>query len=458
MSTENGSFMDMIRKNPVTTGLISFAVLALLIILIVMMMKKNQNTTPKPTTKEGFSFSDTFSLSNMTNEDADHIGLGGGYEENGYDYEKEEDEIVENFPQPAPMNVMYSDANGNLATTTDLGLQNLTVTGDPNAKDGSSMLVNGGANFKPAISINAPVVPESLYSIHFGDGKDVHNRQTGIGYIKGQPNAKFGATRGTLATHIHRDDDYQIITSGWDPIFALKGGSGDAFIKGSLSNGGNMSTSKNLHTQRNRVCFSDTASDPNHSIYNNYTNIDGEGGWDGMKMNTYAGLDIRTGNASGAVPATRLSVRDTGISVNGDAVVGGKLSAGSINTGSIQIGSWNISEDASGHLVFSRGGAGWDSSKGTDQGHIRMTQDGNLWLSRSTGWGWTADKLGDLHNYVHRKPEVRQVSTGASFNNGGILYLDRQDIKCNDDEYLSRWHHVNHGGEHGRFDYTCVKR
>jgi len=416
--SENG-FMAMIKKNPVTTGFVSFAVLAILIVIIVLVRRKNNNnTTPKPTTKEGFSFSDTFSLSslsNMSDEDADHI-LGTGYqnEENGYE------EIVENFPQPAPMNVMYSDANGNLATTTDLGVEyvtvtrdstvsgnstvkgnssvsgNMTVSGDPNAEKGSSILANGG-NWKPVISVNAPVAPESLYSIHFGDGKDVHNRQTGIGYITGQPKATFGKTRGTLATHIHSDDDYQIVTSGWDPIFAVKGGSGEAFIKGSLStggslsSGGNISTSKNLHTKRNRVCFSDTATDANHSIYNNYTNIDGEGGWDGMKMNTYAGLDVRTGNASGAVPATRLSVRDSGISVNGNI-----SSTGALSAGSIQIGSWKISEDSSGHLVFSRAGAGWDSSRGTNEGHIRMTQDGNLWLSRSTGWGWTADKLGAI--------------------------------------------------------------
>jgi len=206
------SFMAMIRKNPVTTGIVSFAVLSILIIIIVLARRKN-NTTPKPTTKEGFSFSDTFSLSNMTDYDADHIGLGYQNEENGYDYENTyENEIVENFPQPAPMNVMYSDANGNLATTNDLGLQNLSVMG--------SILSN-----------------------------------------------------------------------------------------------------KNLQTNRNRVCFSSAVDDPNHSIYNNGYNIDGEGGWDGMKMNTYLGLDVRTGNASGAVPATRLTVRDTGISVNGNSSV-----------------------------------------------------------------------------------------------------------------------------------------
>ena len=149
MSNENG-FMAIVRKNPVTTGIVTFAVLSIFIIVIVMMMKKNN--TPKPTTKEGFSFSDTFSLSNMTDEDADHI-VGGGYEENGYDYEKE---IVENFPQPAPQNVMYSDANGNLATTTDLGVEYITVTRDSIVKGDSvingKLSINGWSNVKDTLS------------------------------------------------------------------------------------------------------------------------------------------------------------------------------------------------------------------------------------------------------------------------------------------------------------------
>ena len=153
MSNENG-FMAIVRKNPVTIGIVTFAVLSILIIVIVMIMKKNN--TPTPTTKEGFSFSDTFSISNMTDEDADHIGLGGRYEENGYDYENEEDEIVENFPQPAPQNVMYSDANGNLATTTDLGVEYITVTRDSIVKGDSvingKLSINGWSNVKDTLS------------------------------------------------------------------------------------------------------------------------------------------------------------------------------------------------------------------------------------------------------------------------------------------------------------------
>jgi len=41
--------------------------------------------------------------------------------------ERNENQIVENFPTP-PQNVLVSDASGNLKATSDLGLQNLTVS------------------------------------------------------------------------------------------------------------------------------------------------------------------------------------------------------------------------------------------------------------------------------------------------------------------------------------------
>lgn len=85
-----------------------------------------------------------------------------------------------------------------------------------------------------AVNVIAPVQPESLYSLHFGDGKDLHGRQTGMGYIKDQPNRVFGNTRGTLGAHIHQDDDLHVYSSGWNPLFAVKGGSGNAFVRGDL--------------------------------------------------------------------------------------------------------------------------------------------------------------------------------------------------------------------------------
>ena len=45
--------------------------------------------------------------------------------------------------------------------------------------------------------------------------------------------------------------------------------------------------------------------DFNHVVYNNHSNLDGEGAWDGTKWNTYGGLNIRVGNRN-AQPSSTL--------------------------------------------------------------------------------------------------------------------------------------------------------
>jgi hypothetical protein len=84
---------------------------------------------------------------------------------------------------------------------------------------------------------------------------------------------------------------------------------------GILTVASHISTPGNVHANRSRIAFSSTATDANHSIYNNYNNIDAEGSFDGMKMNVYAGLLVRVGNASGAVPTTALDVTSTRTSI-----------------------------------------------------------------------------------------------------------------------------------------------
>jgi len=76
--------------------------------------------------------------------------------------------------------------------------------------------------------------------------------------------------------------------------------------------GGAISTNGNLHTERGRLAFSDSADDQNHTIYNNFKNIDGEGVWDGMKMNVLAGLSVRVGNVRGKNLKTALYIDNAG--------------------------------------------------------------------------------------------------------------------------------------------------
>jgi hypothetical protein len=63
---------------------------------------------------------------------------------------------------------------------------------------------------------------------------------------------------------------------------------------------------------RNRLIFSNALTDWNHCIYNNGQNNDGEGAWDGMKLNTFAGLSVRIGNANGVTPTTAMYINNVG--------------------------------------------------------------------------------------------------------------------------------------------------
>lgn len=295
---------------------------------------------------------------------------------------------VENYPQSTPMNVMYSDSNGNLATTTDLGLQNLTVSGDSTFAN-DNVIINSGDIAGPGKQTRI-----NSQGIIFGgsnNGREVNSAQITAG--KHDANAlcivgmsdtnkanrrihtwaeggminegeiasrlssgpgQFRAAHGDYGTIFRQDGDnfYVLTTKKGDqmgtwgdtrPLY-INNASGDVTMAHNLSVGGRVLAGKNLQTNRNRVCFSNGVDDPNHSIYNNNNNIDGEGQFDGMKMNVYAGLDVRTGNANGAVPKTVLSVRDDNVNVNGKmsvhsgapwAVPNGKMSNGSVTIGDI---------------------------------------------------------------------------------------------------------------------------
>jgi hypothetical protein len=100
MSSEKDNMITILKKHPVASLFVFIAVAVVIFTIvftinIIINKRDDNNNTPKPTTKEGFSSN-----------------------------------IVENYPQTTPMNIMYSDANGNLATSNDLGLQNLTVASD----------------------------------------------------------------------------------------------------------------------------------------------------------------------------------------------------------------------------------------------------------------------------------------------------------------------------------------
>ena len=92
---------------------------------------------------------------------------------------------------------------------------------------------------------------------------------------------------------------------------------GTANVNGSANVSSHLVAAGDLVTNRQRIRFWDVASDhSNHTIYNNNSNIDGEGVYDGIKMNVYAGLKIRTGNANGTVPAEIVNIQGDSINLN----------------------------------------------------------------------------------------------------------------------------------------------
>ena len=58
-----------------------------------------------------------------------------------------------------------------------------------------------------------------------------------------------------------------------------------------------VSSNKVISANRGRIGFSHVVEDWNHTIYNNYQNIDNEGAWDGMKFNGYKGASFRVGSS-----------------------------------------------------------------------------------------------------------------------------------------------------------------
>jgi len=86
------------------------------------------------------------------------------------------------------------------------------------------------------------------------------------------------------------------------------------------------------------------------------------------------------------------------VEVDGNLYVNG----GNVHVnGSITIGSneksWNISVRENGWLEFLYNGTSRDNYN-QDSGHIIMSPDGNLWLPRSSYYGWVADNLQTIAN------------------------------------------------------------
>ncbi|MEA5622919.1 hypothetical protein [Nostoc sp. UHCC 0251] len=128
-------------------------------------------------------------------------------------------------------------------------------------------------------------------------------------------------------------------------------------IVGDLTVNGNI-TGKNLSlaadSSKRGALFLAAIGDYNHVLYNNLSNIDNEGAWDGTKWNVYNGLNIRVGSNNSK--STAFYINNTGnvaIGINNPGDYKLNVQGNQFLKGSLTVQEGKISLDGSQQIVFS---------------------------------------------------------------------------------------------------------
>ncbi|ACC80122.1 hypothetical protein [Nostoc punctiforme] len=131
-------------------------------------------------------------------------------------------------------------------------------------------------------------------------------------------------------------------------------------IVGDLTVNGNI-TGKNLSLSadgsKRGVLFLASIGDYNHVLYNNLSNIDNEGVWDGAKWNVFNGLNIRVG--SGSSKSTAFYINNNGnvaIGINNPGDYKLNVQGNQLLKGSLTIQEGRVNLDGSQQIVFSDNG------------------------------------------------------------------------------------------------------
>ncbi|MFN6485342.1 MULTISPECIES: hypothetical protein [unclassified Nostoc] len=131
-------------------------------------------------------------------------------------------------------------------------------------------------------------------------------------------------------------------------------------IAGDLTVNGNV-IGKNLSlaadNSKRGALFLAATGDYNHVLYNNLSNIDNEGIWDGAKWNVFNGLNIRVG--SGSSKSTALYINNTGnvaIGINNPGDYKLNVQGNQLLQGSLTIQEGKVNLDGSQQIIFSDNG------------------------------------------------------------------------------------------------------
>jgi microcystin-dependent protein len=210
------------------THLIIVVVLILLLFCMSLMNKGNKHKKHNNKVKEAF-------VNNLYSNDNNTFALSNW---------KESDEIVENFPQTSPMNLLYSDPSGNLGSSNDVGIKNVTITQDGALLLGNKFRLNANKDFyadddwlrisnKENTTYYGGIAANKFWS----QGEIISNLNTGSG--------QFRASHGDYGTIFRQDgDNFYILNTkkgdsygGWNDLrpFYINNVSGDVGMAHNLS-------------------------------------------------------------------------------------------------------------------------------------------------------------------------------------------------------------------------------
>jgi hypothetical protein len=101
---------------------------------------------------------------------------------------KETYEIRENFPQTSSFNLLYTDQNGNLGATSDVGITNLTVNSNAQIQGTHTIsgkaTMNGGATVNGGATINGGATVDTLNATSSITSPTITNLLNEIAYLK----------------------------------------------------------------------------------------------------------------------------------------------------------------------------------------------------------------------------------------------------------------------------------
>jgi len=312
-------------------------------------------------------------------------------------------------------------------------------------KPAANLDILSAGNWNSGVNIRAPKKPESLYTLNFNNTTDnVHAEQTGMGLIAGQPGKPFPASRSTLATHIHQDYDATLYSSGWNPLWSVKGGTGDAKLKGQLE-------TPVVQTDRirlgNKFSLSGVGERHGNDQWLRVMNKDGTdygGGLAASKLATPTFMSEGGGNTlHGATAMTGTATISGAATMNNDATVAGKVKASRVQLGNkfllSGVGDGHANDDwlrmmnkdgTDYYGGFATGRLWTPSVYSHGSGVVFPTNDNSFRGGASRhnpGWGTHLPWPGDNKNYIRGDTELRgDTNNIGDMAVGGKLCLSGQ--------------------------------